>query len=117
MSGFDRIYEAEDLTLTNYLTELNGISSGGEHISLLGSGATSGTATGTFSGQTGIYEVNIVYYDENDGESSGRVTVAGDSDIFLWDGENKPPGPSTVTERITHSAIFIETGDTFEIAA
>ncbi len=114
----DVFYEAEDLTLTNYLKESNNLSSGGEHISLIGSNASSGTATGTFNGEKGIYEVKVNYYDESDGISSASVTVAGNTQNFLWDKDLGSAGPSTasLTERITHSAILLESGDTFEIA-
>ena len=113
----DVFYEAEDLTLTNYLKESNAISSGGEHVSLVGSGANSGTVTGTFDGERGIYEVKVNYYDENDGVSSASVTVAGDTQNFLWNQDLGSAGPTaaTLTENITHSAIFLESGDTFEV--
>ncbi|MEB3216844.1 MAG: right-handed parallel beta-helix repeat-containing protein [Nostocales cyanobacterium 94392] len=117
LSGNVLRYEAEALTLSNYVIESNNASSSGEHISLLGGGSNSGTATGVFTGEAGIYQVKVGYYDENDGVSSARITVAGDAQNFLFD-QDLPSGTAnstTLTERITHSAIELEQGDNFEI--
>ena len=86
MNGFDTIvsYEAEGLTLTNYGVEQNILSSGGAHIFANG-GTNPGVAEGIFNGEAGVYEVNIVYYDENDGLSTLDVTVAGDTQSFVID--------------------------------
>ena len=110
-------YEAEDLTLTNYVIESNPISSGGEHVSLVGSGASSGTVTGTFDGEAGNYQVKLSYYDENDGKSDARVTVAGDIQSFEWNQNLGSAGATaaSLTERITHSNIALQQGDTFEV--
>ncbi|MEO1376414.1 MAG: right-handed parallel beta-helix repeat-containing protein [Cyanobacteria bacterium J06635_10] len=108
-------YEAEELNLNKYQIESNNASSGGEHISLLGS--NTGSATGVFNGEAGIYQVNLGFYDENDGVSSVKVTVSGDTQEFKFD-ENLPSGgptSATLTERITHSAIELQKGDTFKI--
>ena len=120
MNDFDTIlsYEAEDLTLTNYQiqNESNQISSGGAHI-FLGS-SSSGIAEGVFDGEAGSYEVNIVYYDENDGLSPLSVTVAGNTQNFVLNEDlgYADPVSNTLTERITHSTIQLQQGDTFTIA-
>ncbi|MCJ8281940.1 MAG: DUF1565 domain-containing protein, partial [Rivularia sp. ALOHA_DT_140] len=110
------------MTLTNYVKESNVISSGGENVSLVGSGSSSGTATGTFNGDAGNYQVNISYYDENDGVSNGistnaTATVANQSFSWNWDEDNGSGAPdaATYTERITHSNIALNQGDSFDI--
>ncbi|MEM6753500.1 MAG: hypothetical protein AAF630_11070, partial [Cyanobacteria bacterium P01_C01_bin.38] len=118
MNGFDTIlFEAEDLTLTNYLVESNIISSGDAHISLAGSGFNSGTAAGVFDGEAGIYQVNIVYYDESDGVASAEVTVAGDVQNFDFDKNLTGDAPTVdnLTSYVSHSVVELQTGDTFEI--
>ncbi len=110
-------YEAEDLSLNNYLIESNNASSSGEHISLLSSGSNFGTATGVFNGGAGTYQVKVGYYDESDGVSSATVTVAGDAQNFLFSQDLPSAGAdsTSLTERITHSAVNLQNGDTFEI--
>ncbi len=110
-------YEAEDLSLNNYLIESNNASSSGEHISLLSSGSNFGTATGVFNGGAGTYQVKVGYYDESDGVSSATVTVAGDAQNFLFNQDLPSAGAdsTSLTERITHSAVNLQNGDTFEI--
>ncbi|MEM6753555.1 MAG: right-handed parallel beta-helix repeat-containing protein [Cyanobacteria bacterium P01_C01_bin.38] len=108
-------YEMEDLKLSNYLVEPNDISSGGEHIALLGS--DEGTATGVFNGEAGTYEVNVGFYDEDDGVSSAKVTVAGDTQSFSFD-KDLPGGgvaDKTLTSRVTHPKIELSPGDVFKI--
>ncbi len=112
-------YEAEDLTLNNYFIESNNVSSGGKHISLVGSLGKTGTAAGIFNGEAGTYQVNVGFYDENDGVSSVDITVAGDTQSFLLD-QDLPANAAvakTLTSRITHSEIELQPGDDFKIKA
>jgi hypothetical protein len=110
-------YEMEELKLSDYLIESNSVSSGGKHISLLGSDSNTGTATGIFEGEAGTYKVNVGFYDENDGVSTADITVAGDTQSFLFDRDL--PGNAAVAEaltsRTTHSEIELQPGDAFEI--
>lgn len=69
--------EAEDMTLTNYLTELGSFASGGKLISLLDAAGSIGTASTVFPGASDRYDVVIGYYDENDGISQLQVSVGG----------------------------------------
>ena len=73
--------------------------------------------TGTFDGEAGNYQVKVSYYDENDGVSSANVTVAGDTQSFLWNEDLGSAGATaaSLTERITHSNIALQQGDSFEI--
>jgi hypothetical protein len=110
-------YEMEELKLSNYQIESNDASSGGKHISLLGSDRNTGTATGVFNGEAGTYEVNVGFYDENDGVSSAKVTIAGDTQGFSFD-KDLPGGgvaAKTLTSRVTHSQIKLQPGDVFKI--
>ncbi|MEO1376415.1 MAG: right-handed parallel beta-helix repeat-containing protein [Cyanobacteria bacterium J06635_10] len=109
-------YEAEALQLSTYQVESNNNSSGGEHIAV---NNNSGTATGTFDGETGIYQVKLGYYDENDGVSSATITVGGQSRGFQFDEDLPDGGPTsvTLTERVSHLAVKLKKGDTFEIEA
>ncbi|MGB3641667.1 MAG: right-handed parallel beta-helix repeat-containing protein [Rivularia sp. (in: cyanobacteria)] len=110
-------YEMEDLKLSNYQIESNDASSGGKHISLLGSDGNTGTATGVFNGEAGTYEVNVGFYDENDGVSAADITVAGDTQSFSFDEDL--PGNAAVakalTSRTTMEEIELQPGDAFEI--
>ncbi len=110
-------YEMEELKLSNYLIESNDVSSGGKHISLLGSDSNTGTATGVFNGKAGTYEVNVGFYDEDDGVSKAKVTVAGDTQSFSFDKDLPGSGAvaKALTSRVTHSEIKLQPGDVFKI--
>jgi len=110
-------YEVEELNLNNYQIESNDASSGGKNISLLGSDSNTGTAAGVFNGEAGTYEVNIGFYDEDDGVSSAKVTVAGDTKNFMFDKDLPGSGAvaKALTSRVTHSEIELEPGDAFKI--
>ncbi|MEO1427561.1 MAG: right-handed parallel beta-helix repeat-containing protein [Cyanobacteria bacterium J06633_8] len=112
-------YEAEELTLSNYQIESKNVSSGGKHISLLGSDSNTGTATGVFNGEAGIYQVNVGFYDENDGVSSVDITVAGKLESFSFDKDlpANRAAAEALTSRITHSEIELQPGDEFKIEA
>ena len=110
-------YEAEQLNLSKYQIESNDASSGGKHISLLGSDSNTGTATGVFNGEAGTYEVNVGFYDEDDGVSSAKVSVAGDTKNLMFD-KDLPGGGAVakaLTSRVTHSKIKLQPGDAFKI--
>ncbi|MGF1602402.1 MAG: GDSL-type esterase/lipase family protein [Thermosynechococcaceae cyanobacterium] len=78
--------EAEDLTLSTYQRETRNIASGGEVISLLGNPAgAQGSATSTFTGVTGTYNVVVGYYDENDGQSTLSLQVGNDQSTWILD--------------------------------
>lgn len=69
--------EAEDMTLTTYLTELASFASSGKFISLFNAAGSIGTASSVFPGSSGRYQVVIRYYDENDGVSQLQVNLGG----------------------------------------
>jgi hypothetical protein len=115
------VIEAEDLELTGYTVEsINGSgASGGQHISLKGSRDKMGTALGSFQGEAGTYRVEVSYFDESDGVSSATVTVAGENHSFELDEDLGEYGatPDSLTSRVTHEAVQLQPGDSFEISA
>jgi hypothetical protein len=109
--------EAENLQLNGFRVEMRtGVGASGDRY--LREGTNNGaTATGTFTGPAGIYQVRVGYYDENDGMSQASVTVAGQTTQFRFD-QNLPANGtdlSTRTSRVTHSALTLQPGDRFEI--
>jgi len=66
--------EAEQMALSGYVEENSRISSGGKVINV-GSGTAS--ASTRFSEVAGLYDLSVVYHDENDGESQLSVWVNG----------------------------------------
>jgi uncharacterized protein YkwD len=114
-------YEAEALNLDNYNVESfsHSEASGGRQISLRGTGETSGKATGVFQGTAGTYQVTVGYYDENDGESSATVKVAGRSMSFKFDQNllSDSAMHDAKAVKVTHSAVELKRGDRFELMA
>lgn len=114
-------YEAEDLTLDGYEVETvkNSSASAGKHISLKEAGENQGSATGTFEGEAGTYQVKVGYFDENDGQSKVKVTVGEESTSFTFD-KDLPDSwvkPVSKTSRIAIEEVQLESGDTFKIEA
>ncbi|MEO0355792.1 MAG: hypothetical protein AAF268_13310, partial [Cyanobacteria bacterium P01_A01_bin.3] len=67
----DFILEAEDLiSITGYRRENNALASGGSLLGLRGNGGGEvGSASFTFSGDAGVYDIIIGTFDESDGEA------------------------------------------------
>ncbi|MGB3638560.1 MAG: DUF4114 domain-containing protein, partial [Rivularia sp. (in: cyanobacteria)] len=112
-------YEAEELTLDGYQVETvkNSSASAGKHISLKGASENQGSATGTFEGEAGIYQVKVGYFDENDGQSQAKITVGGESTSFIFD-KDLPDGwtkPASKTSLIAIEEVELESGDSFKI--
>jgi hypothetical protein len=68
--------EAEDMTLDTYQVEAFSFASNGALINLKGPGFT-GSATTSFSGASGSYDITVVYHDENDGQAQLSVSIDG----------------------------------------
>ena len=103
--------EAEDFyELHGYEIEYNDFASGHELIRLYDH---QGFASTTFHGETGVYDVVIGYYDENDGHAEGKFKINGhvvDSWTFDQDLGSRLPNEHTfVTRTIEH--ISLENGD------
>ncbi|MGK7888705.1 MAG: Calx-beta domain-containing protein, partial [Leptolyngbyaceae cyanobacterium] len=85
---FNLLIEAEDLTLAGaYRIENSSAASGGQVIGLfergVSKGGETGTASFTFNGDNGNYDIVITYFDENDGE--GKLQLAlGDTTVETW---------------------------------
>jgi lysophospholipase L1-like esterase len=110
--------EAEDMNLTGYRIESgNSAASAGELISLFNTGNSTGTASFTFGGVSGSYEIVLGYFDENDGTSSLQVNVGGTQyDVSL--NQNLGKGWATSDTRVSRTLttnLFIEQGQTISI--
>ena len=90
--------ETEDMTLGGaYRVESKGFASGGSYIGL---GGSTGTATSTFTGPSGIYEVIVGYYDEADGNSNLAVSIGGNL-VDQWDFDDSPGGTRAQAQNFT----------------
>ncbi|WP_197047605.1 carbohydrate-binding protein, partial [Planktothrix serta] len=74
--------EAENMTLAGYKIESGTFASAGKFIGL-SSPNTTGNATQAFSGVSGLYDIVVGYFDENDGISPFSVSVAGNT-VSQW---------------------------------
>jgi aryl-phospho-beta-D-glucosidase BglC (GH1 family) len=106
-------FEAESLSLSGYQVELSSSASGGQQISLLNSGRSSGTASGVFNGASGTYSVKIKYLDETDGSGRGSVAIAGQSGSFSL---NQTLSVDTAIEKIVLPTVQLTSGDRFDIS-
>ncbi len=113
-------FEAESLDLKGYKVEqVDGAgASGGLEISLKNTCQTQGTASGQFNGRAGTYAVRVGYYDENDGQSSAKITVADKSANFTFnqDLSSNWVAPQSHTSRTVMAQVDLKPGDRFEIA-
>ena len=113
--------EAEDITLAGFRLETNTAASGGQLISLVGGELTEvGSATFTFDGLSGSYNVIAGYFDESDGVSSLEVRK-NELAINAWDFDQNLGSAFANTEtqvrRTIANALTISTGDTFKLYA
>lgn len=111
--------EAETLQLNTYRTEASTLASGGSLIGLKG-GATNevGTASGTFRGASGTYNIKIGYFDEADG--TARIETRIGTNLVATTTLNQQLGGSVMTsgnrvERIVASGVTVQQGDRFEL--
>lgn len=112
-------FEAEELNLTSYTVEDHAFASNGKIISLLGEPGSTGSSSGTFTGDEGDYVVVINYLDEEDGagflsfEVNGKTVESWTLDQLLGASQ---PEPAALTAR-TLKAINLKRGDTFTVLA
>ncbi|MEL6224442.1 MAG: GDSL-type esterase/lipase family protein, partial [Cyanobacteria bacterium J06627_8] len=108
------LIEAETLSLSGgYRVESDGDASGGQMISLFSGNATAGdtgTASLTFAGTSGSYDIVIGYFDENDGVGQLSLDVAG-TVVETWQlSENTGSGGVTAssfrTRRIASQSLI-----------
>lgn len=112
------IIEAEDIISDGYVIESKDVASGNQFISLRGSSSSQGSAVTQFTGVSGNYDVEIGYFDENDGQASLSVEI-GDNKSLLSLNQNL--GSDGVTnENLVQNQVFtnleIVKGETISIA-
>jgi hypothetical protein len=110
--------EAESATLSGYRLEANSSASGGQVLSLVGGGATeTGTASFVFNGPSGLYDVIVGYYDENDGVATAQLTVGGVSASWQFNGNlgSSLAGSQTKTQKTLLSAVSIASGSLVQL--
>lgn len=107
------VVEAEVMTLNNYSKEVNSIASGSYNIKSSGTG----TATSTFTGDSGNYSLVIHYFDENDGDASFDLKVDNTS-ILSWvsdqDLGSDAPTAQALTSKSVNS-VYLNSGDQITI--
>lgn len=111
--------EAENMNLSGFRVESGSFASNGKFIGLvLGNSTETGTATFTFSGATGLYNVAVSYFDETDGQSQLDVfkqsTLIKSLD-FNQNRDNAYAGAQTRTYRTITTSLFIRQGETFTL--
>lgn len=111
--------EAEDMTLEGYRLETNDKVSGEQVISFRGGAKNeSGTASQTFDGPAGTYDVVVSYVDEADGVASLEASLNGET-LETWQlSENLGSAAisaSNQVQRKVATGVILEAGDTFEL--
>ncbi len=115
--------EAENMDLDAYLVEANDFASGKELISLKGaskgrsSSRETGTASTKFTGLSGLYNIVVCYFDDNDGKALLRLKV-NDKFVDNWslDQNLKSDSPDELTiVRRTIGNVKLEAGDILTI--
>jgi hypothetical protein len=101
--------EAEDLALAGYAVEPMGGVSGG---AVIRTGKDGGTASGTFTGASGDYVIDVTWLNENDGAAEFALLVDGVA-ADSWTGTGGSGGTGTPTTRSIE--VFLETGDTIAL--
>lgn len=112
------LIEAEDMHLCYYTVEHVGddVASGGEVIKLTGH---DGYASTHFTGHTGYYQVDVAYYDENDGHAMGKVKIGGETiDTWTFDQHLNSAFASAENRivRTVSESVFIEQGEQIKLS-
>ena len=112
--------EAEDIIdVSGYRIENDSDASGGQMLSLRGQGASEvGTATFTFTGPEGSYNVIIGSFDESDGNAS--IDFFQGNNLIGTANLNQNPGgagasPTSKVEKIVASSLLITPGTNFTV--
>ncbi|MDB9527237.1 SdrD B-like domain-containing protein [Oscillatoria sp. CS-180] len=112
------LIEAEDMHLCNYRIEHVGsnVASGGEVIKL---SRWDGYASTHFTGESGYYQVDVAYFDENDGKSMGKVKIGGETiDNWTFDqrlGSSLVSANNRVVRTVSES-VYIEHGEQIKLS-
>ncbi|MGF1514456.1 MAG: hypothetical protein ACFB5Z_12295 [Elainellaceae cyanobacterium] len=111
--------EAEDMTLNGYRIENSGRVSGRQLISLVGEAQNErGTASQTFEGPKGIYDVVVSYVEETDGVANLEAKLNGKS-LDRWQ-LTQNLGSAAISDknqvqRTVAAGVALESGDKFEL--
>ncbi len=112
-STFESMLQAEDFQFVQgFRADKNPHASGGTVIRADGDGEQQ--AKTTFDGPSGIYDIAVHYFDENDGAAELTVKVGGKTvDNWDWDQDlgNRLASAETLTSRVIED-VRIDTGDT-----
>jgi hypothetical protein len=95
--------EAEKMVLSGFGIGSNAAASQGKFIQNTGNDITYAVATAAFPGESGFYDIKVYYFDETDGESRFKISIAGkwlDSWIAAQDLDDDAPTVNTLTSRI-----------------
>ncbi|NJN21234.1 MAG: hypothetical protein HC812_08670 [Leptolyngbya sp. RL_3_1] len=110
--------EAEHMTLTGKkfkIEDKKDFASGGGFIQNEDKKGASLTATTTFTGTTGLYNIVIGYYDLEDGNAQYTATLAGEMlDSWIANRDIEDDLDESATTR-TLSRVLLNTGDTFSL--
>lgn len=112
------LIEAEDMHLCGYEVEHlgNDIASGGKAIKL---NWYDGYASTHFTGHSGYYQVDVAYFDENDGKSMGKLKIGGETiDTWTFDqhlGSRFATADNRVVRTVSES-VYIQQGEQIKLA-
>ena len=112
-------FEAEQMFLSAYRIESGErVATGSSLISLYSAPATTDTASSTFSGSSGKYDVFVGYFDEDDGVASLKVKLGG-AQIASWQlnqklGDGNASAKTLVRQKVA-SGVSINKGAKIEI--
>lgn len=111
--------EAEDMDFRQYRIEKTRMASGGEILSLAGQAAAEvGTASLTFTGASGYYDIALKYFDEADGTAALEINHEGKL-LDRWTLEQRLgsnyKSEKNYLDRVVGSSVFLKTGDRLEI--
>jgi len=104
--------------VTGYQLESSNAAEGGSMLSLRNSNSTVGTATFTFDGASGIYDLIIGVFDENDGQSTFELTQQSNlvgSVLLDQDPGGNAASQNSKVELILGDDLTITSGDSFTI--
>ena len=111
-------FEAEDLNTIYDVENVSGASGGQVWSVVYGPSGETGSGTFNFSGQAGLYDVVVGYYDENDGVGQLKVRQSGTL-LDQWDLDQNlgsaSPDNDTFATRTVASGVQVNPGETFKI--
>ncbi|MEM9568147.1 MAG: cadherin domain-containing protein, partial [Cyanobacteria bacterium P01_E01_bin.34] len=112
--------EAEDIEDNGrYRLKNSNLASGGQLLSLGGGSSNeTGTVTFSFDGASGVYNIILGAFDENDGESTFSITQNGSalgSIVLDQDLGDSGLSANTQVERLLASTVQVSTGDSFTV--